>query len=146
MDILNIKELEGWEDINFTKISTLRNKDALLLDELIVLLETLEKIRENENSSANHKSNKSKYSGLIESPSSLVTDTYSVETDNESERLNEFPVKKDIFITEKEEQRSGINEENWRMLTPRVYKRKCLELGNPNVRRNEENGRKSIIN
>lgn len=46
VNILGIKELLGWEDVNFNKISCIRQKKTLLAEELEILLEELETIYE----------------------------------------------------------------------------------------------------
>lgn len=42
VDVMDIKKIEGWEDINFTKIETIRNQTDLLTEELVVLVGLLE--------------------------------------------------------------------------------------------------------
>ncbi|WP_394584545.1 HNH endonuclease [Cytobacillus firmus] len=47
VNVLEIKELAGWEDVPFTKISSLKENTSILTDELSVLLDELDSIFEN---------------------------------------------------------------------------------------------------
>lgn len=47
VNVLEIKELAGWEDVPFTKISTLKEDTSILTDELSVLLDELDRMFEN---------------------------------------------------------------------------------------------------
>lgn len=44
VNIMNIQSLYGWEDFDFSKITTLRNRNNILLEELVVLQEELEQM------------------------------------------------------------------------------------------------------
>jgi hypothetical protein len=46
VELMEIKELPGWDDINFRNIRTLKSRKDLSDEELLVLLESLQKIRE----------------------------------------------------------------------------------------------------
>lgn len=46
VELLEIKELPGWDDINFRNIRALKSKNDLTDEELLVLLESLRKLRE----------------------------------------------------------------------------------------------------
>jgi len=124
VELMEIEELPGWDDINFKNIRTLKKRKDLSDDELLVLLESLRKFREIQR----YETNKSEY---------LEEHAYEGE-DIDLHEVNEEPL--DIIAMINKYMSNNIEankqlDESWRKLTPKIIKFKIKDWNSAPIER-----------